>query len=64
MKDISPQLDAIIVKYKEIEKQLTNQDLLETSKLIELNKEYSELTSIVEIINLFNQNKKGLQNQS
>ena len=62
MRDISNQLDGIIKKHKDIEKQLSNQDLLETSKLIELNKEYSELTPIVEVINLFNQNKEELKN--
>ena len=62
MKDIINQLDGIIKKYKDIEKQLSNQDSLETSKLIELNKEYSELTPIVDVIKLFNKNKKELIN--
>ena len=43
-------------------KKLSNQDLLDTDKLIELNKEYSELTPIVQVINQFNSNKKDLIN--
>ena len=62
MKDITTQLDGIIKKHKNIEIQLSNQDSLETSKLIALNKEYSELTPIVEVINLFNKNKDDLIN--
>ena len=38
MKDLTEQLDAILNKHQEIEKQLSNQNLLDTSKLIELNK--------------------------
>ena len=49
-------------KHQEIEKKLSNQNLLDTNKLIELNKEYSELTPIVELINQFNINKKDLIN--
>lgn len=60
MKDIANQLEGIIRKHKNIEKQLSNQNSLETSKLIELNKEYSDLTPIVEVINLFNKNKEDL----
>ena len=62
MRDLSVQLDAILMKHQEIEKKLSNQVLKDTNKLIELNKEYSELTPIVEIINEFNSNKKDLIN--
>ena len=62
MKNITNQLDGILRKYKDIEKQLSNQDSLETSKLIKLNKEYSELTPIVDVIKLFNKNKEELIN--
>jgi peptide chain release factor 1 len=62
MKDFNFQLDAILKKYKEIEKQLSSQAVLERNKLIELNKEYSELTSIVEVINRFNGHKQDLLN--
>ena len=62
MRDLSLQLDAILKKHQEIEKKLSNQVLLDTNKLIEFNKEYSELTPIVEVINQFNSNKKDLIN--
>ena len=62
MKDLNFQLDAILKKYKEIEKQLSSQAVLERNKLIELNKEYSELTSIVDVINKFNGHKQDLLN--
>ena len=62
MKNLNLQLDAIIKKYKEIEKKLSQQEELETKKLIELNKEYSELTPIVKIINEFNKNKEDVNN--
>ena len=62
MKDLSLQLEAILKKYQKIEKKLSNQDSLNINKLIELNKEYSELTPIVEVINQFNRNKKDLTN--
>ena len=62
MIDFSVQLDAIIKKYKELEKKLINQNSLETNKLVELNKEYSELTPIVDIINIFYRNKLDLDN--
>ena len=40
-------------KHKDIENKLSNQNYVKNQlKLIELNKEYSELTPIVEIINL------------
>ena len=60
MKNLDSQLDAIIAKYSEIENQLSNQNSLDTKKLIELNKEYSELTPIVEIINKFIKNKEDI----
>jgi len=62
MIDFSVQLDAIIKKYKELEKKLINQNSLETNKLVELNKKYSELTPIVDIINLFYRSKLDLNN--
>ena len=62
MKNFNNQFDAILKKYKEIENQLSNQEVLETNKLIELNKEYFELTSIVGIINKFNYHKQDLLN--
>lgn len=62
MRDLSAQLNAILKKHQEIEKKLSNQGLLDTNKLIEFNKEYSELTPIVEVINQINSKKKDLIN--
>jgi peptide chain release factor 1 len=62
MKGLNEQLIAILKRHHEIEKKLSNHDSLETSKFIELNKEYSELISIVEVINKFNSNKDDLLN--
>ena len=62
MKDITRQLDGIVKKHKDIENKLANQESLETNKLIELNKEYSELSPVVAIINLFKKNKEDLEN--
>jgi peptide chain release factor 1 len=54
MKDLKNQLDAILKKHQEIEKKLSNQDSLEVNLLIQLNKEYSDLTPKVRVINQFN----------
>ena len=62
MKDLNIQLDAIILKHQEIEKKLSKQDQLATHKLIELNKEYSELMPVVEIINKYYKTTKDLLN--
>ena len=62
MKDFNLQLEAIINKHKLIEKKLSNQDTFNTSEIIDLNKEYSEITPIVELINSFNKNNNELKN--
>jgi peptide chain release factor 1 len=54
MKDLKSQLDAILNKHQDIEKRLSNQDSLEVNSLIQLNKEYSDLTPKVKIIKEFN----------
>ena len=62
MKDFNLQLEAIINKHKLIEKKLSNQDTFKTNEIIDLNKEYSEITPIVDLINSFNKNKNELKN--
>ena len=62
MIDYNVKFEAILSKHAEIEKLLSNQDSLTTAKLVELNKEYFELTEIVNIINRFNNIKKDLKN--
>ena len=53
MKDLNLQLEAIINKHKLIEKKLSDQDTFRANEIIELNKEYSEITPIVDLINSF-----------
>lgn len=52
----------IVKKHQDIEKSLSNQNNLDTDKLIKLNKEYSELTPIVELINRINSIKQDIEN--
>ena len=54
MNNFKDQLDLIVKKYQNIEKKLSNQENLDQEKRINLNKEYSELTPVVEKINHFN----------
>ena len=54
MINFEKQFDNIESKFKEIENNLNNQIDLDTEKLIKLNKEYAELTPIVETIKQYN----------
>ena len=47
-------------KFKEIENNLNNQSDLDTEKLVKLNKEYAELTPIVETIKKYKKDKKEI----
>ena len=62
MNNFGDQLDIIVKKHQDIEKSLSNQDNLNSNKLIKLTKEYSELTPIVESINQFNFIKQDIEN--
>jgi len=62
MKNFEHQLDTIVKKHQNIEKSLSNQDNLDSNKLIKLNKEYSELTPIVESINKYTSIKQDIEN--
>ena len=62
MKDLELQLDAILNKHQEIEKKLSNQANLETNILIELNKEYSDLLPLIDLINTYKKHKIDLEN--
>ena len=55
MINFEKQFDSILEKYTKIEKNLSNQENYDSNKLIKLNKEYAELTPIVEAINNFKQ---------
>ncbi len=50
MINFEKQFDNIESKFKEIENNLNSQSSLDTEKLIKLNREYAELTPIVETI--------------
>tara|TARA_B100000579_G_scaffold249767_1_gene205349 strand:+ start:160 stop:1236 length:1077 start_codon:yes stop_codon:yes gene_type:complete len=57
MINFEKQFDTIESKFKNIEKNLNNQTDLDTEKLIKLNKEYAELTPIVETIKKYKVDK-------
>ena len=57
MINFEKQFDNIESKFKEIESNLNNQSNLDTEKLIKLNKEYAELTPIVERIKQYKKEK-------
>ena len=62
MKRIEDQFNNILKKYQEIESLLSNQDTHNSEKLVKLNKEYSDLTPVVNSINKFNLLKKEINN--
>ena len=57
MINFEKQFDNIELKFKDIENNLNNQIDLDTEKLIKLNKEYAELTPIVETIKKYKSDK-------
>ena len=57
MINFEKQFDNIELKFKDIESNLNNQIDLDTEKLIKLNKEYAELTPIVETIKKYKSDK-------
>ena len=61
MKDLSDKLDTILKKYRDIEKDLLQQDKLEKDTLIKLNKEYAELTPLVDKIDEYQKCEKNIQ---
>jgi peptide chain release factor 1 len=62
MNNFENQFDIIVKKHQDIEKSLSNQGNLDRNKLIKLNKEYSELTPIVKLIDQYNSVKKDVEN--
>ncbi len=64
MINFEKQFDNIESKFKEIESNLNNQSNLDTEKLIKLNKEYAELTPIVETIKHYKQEKSEISELS
>ena len=61
MKDLSNKLDIILIKYRGIEKNLLHQDKLDRDTLINLNKEYAELTPLIAKIGKYKKCKKNIQ---
>tara|TARA_B100001123_G_C15192545_1_gene979994 strand:+ start:174 stop:1250 length:1077 start_codon:yes stop_codon:yes gene_type:complete len=61
MKDLDNKLEQIITKYKEIEKNLSKQNNSDTESLIRSNKEYAELTPLVEKIYEYQNCKKNIK---
>tara|TARA_Y100001970_G_C14243363_1_gene866330 strand:- start:1384 stop:2460 length:1077 start_codon:yes stop_codon:yes gene_type:complete len=57
MINFEKQFDNIQSKFKEIESNLNNQSNIDTEKLVKLNKEYAELTPIVETIKQYKKDK-------
>ena len=64
MINFEKQFDNIESKFKEIETNLNNQIDLDTEKLIKLNKEYAELTPIVETIKKYRDDKSEISELS
>jgi peptide chain release factor 1 len=60
MINFEKQFDNIESKFKDIENNLNNQIDLDTEKLIKLNKEYAELTPIVETIKKYKSDKEEI----
>jgi len=60
MINFEKQFDNIESKFKEIENNLNNQLNLDTEKLIKLNKEYAELTPIVQTIKKYKKDKREI----
>ena len=64
MINFEKQFDNIESKFREIENSLNNQSNLDTEKLIKLNKEYAELSPIVETIKQYKKDKSEMSELS
>jgi len=64
MINFEKQFDNIESKFKEIESSLNNQSNLDTEKLVKLNKEYAELSPIVETIKQYKKDKSEISELS
>ncbi len=62
MNNLENRFDIIVKKHQNIEKSLSNQNNLDRDKLIKLNKDYSELTPVVDLIKQYNSEKKDIEN--
>ena len=64
MINFEKQFDNIESKFREIENSLNNQSSLDTEKLVKLNKEYAELSPIVETIKQYKKDKSEMSELS
>jgi len=64
MINFEKQFDNIETKFKDIESNLNNQSGIDTEKLVKLNKEYAELTPIVETIKQYKEDKSEISELS
>ena len=64
MINFEKQFDNIESKFREIESSLNNQSNLDTEKLVKLNKEYAELSPIVQTIKLYKKDKSEISELS
>ncbi len=64
MNNFEKQFDNIETKLKDIESNLNNQSNIDTEKLVKLNKEYAELTPIVDAIKLYKKDKNEINELS
>jgi len=64
MINFEKQFDNIETKFKDIESNLNNQSSIDTEKLVKLNKEYAELTPIVETIKQYKEDKSEISELS
>ena len=62
MEGLALKLKGILKRYKEIENSLSHQENLDTKKLIEFNKEYSELGPLVDSINEYKKCENNIEN--
>ena len=60
MNNLASKLDSIIDKYKKLETTLLKQAAMDKDSIIKLNKEYAELTPLVEKINEFQDCRQGI----
>ena len=64
MINFTKQFEKIELKFKEIENNLNNQSDLDREQLVKLNKEYAELTPIVEAIKKYKDQKDEINELS
>ena len=62
MKYLTNSLEKILIKHKDIEKNLMHQDKLDNATIVKLNKEYAELSPLIEKISDYRKCEKNINN--